>query len=232
MLLRISSVCAIFLAAAFCQPPPHIMQSKRAASDVAPESDPNSAFWRTAPAVFADRDSFGNLVPGHRTEVRSRWTTDNLYLLFICPYQQLNLKPDPSTDTETDRLWNWDVAEAFIGSDFQNIRQYKEFEVSPQGEWVDLDIDLDKPHHEGGWTWNSGFVVSARIDPEKKIWYACMRIPYKSIDTRKAEPGNKLRINLYRSQGPKAQHAAIAWQPTHKATFHAPEAFGVLDLVK
>ena len=35
--------------------------------------------------------------------------------------------------------------------------------MSPQGEWVDLDIDLAKPHHEDGWTWNSGFVVAARI---------------------------------------------------------------------
>ncbi len=232
MIFRLLSLCAIFIAAAFCYQPPHMMQSKRAAADVAPDTDPDSAFWRGAPAVFADRDSFGNTVPGHRTEIRSRWTTRNLYLLFICPYQHLNLKPDPRTDIETNKLWNWDVAEAFIGSDFQNIRQYKEFEVSPQGEWVDLDIDLDKPHHEGGWTWNSGFTVAARIDPKRKIWYACMRIPYKAIDTRPAAPGNTLRINLYRSQGPPGQHAAIAWQPTHKATFHAPEAFGTLELVK
>ena len=230
MMIRTVLAFAVLVTTGFCYQPAHIMQSKRASADVAPDTDPNSAFWRGAPAVFADRDSFGHVVPGHRTEVRSRWTTDNLYLLFICPYQHLNLKPDPRTDVETNQLWNWDVAEAFIGSDFQNIRQYKEFEVSPQGEWVDLDIDLTKPHHEGGWTWNSGFTVASRIDPQEKIWYACMRIPYKSIDTRPAAPGNTLRINLYRSQGPKAQHAAIAWQPTHKATFHAPEAFGTLEL--
>ena len=45
-------------------------------------------------------------------------------------------------DIETNELWNWDVAEVFIGSDFKNIRRYKEFEVSPQAEWVDLDINL------------------------------------------------------------------------------------------
>ena len=42
----------------------------------------------------------------------------------------------------------------FIGSDFDHIKRYKEFEVSPQNEWVDLDIGL----------WNSGFEHSARID--------------------------------------------------------------------
>ena len=34
-----------------------------------------------------------------------------------------------------------------------DVKLYKEFEVSPQGEWVNLDIDLHKPHHEVGWTW-------------------------------------------------------------------------------
>jgi hypothetical protein len=221
----------MFAAAALCSQPAHTMQTKYAPADVAPNTDLNSDFWRDAPAVFADRDSFGNVVPGHRTEIRSRWTAHNLYFLFICPYQHLNLKPDPRTDIETNKLWEWDVAEAFIGSDFQNIRQYKEFEVSPQGEWVDLDIDLTKPHHEGGWTWNSGFTVAARIDSGRKIWYACMRIPYNAIDTRPAQAGNTLRLNLYRSQGPKAQHAAIAWQPTHKPSFHVPETFGTLELV-
>jgi len=73
-------------------------------------------------------------------------------------------KPDPTMSAETNELWKWDVAEVFIGSDFENIRRYREFEISPQGEWVDLDIDLDAPRHEDGWVWNSGFKVSARID--------------------------------------------------------------------
>jgi hypothetical protein len=32
----------------------------------------------------------------------------NLYYLFICPYEELNLKPSPSTSTETYQLWDWD----------------------------------------------------------------------------------------------------------------------------
>jgi hypothetical protein len=92
----------------------------------------------------------------------------------LSPYETLNLKPQPSTSTETFRLGDWDVAEVFIGSDFPNIRRYKEFEISPQGEWVDLDIDLAKPHHKDGWTWNSGFAVTARTDPAAKTWYGAM----------------------------------------------------------
>jgi hypothetical protein len=207
-----------------------VFETKHAAQDIAPETDPNSQFWRAAPAIIFRDDPFGKPIPGHRTEVRSRWTNQNLYFLFICQYEELNLKPDPRTDVETNRLWNWDVAEVFIGSDFQNIRKYKEFEVSPKGEWVDLDIDLNNPHHEDGWNWNSGFTVATRIDEPSKVWYACMRIPYSSVGVKAAVQGNILRVNFYRAQGPTSQHKAIAWQPTHQKTYHVPEAFGVLKL--
>ena len=224
-------ILCLFATLIVCGQESRVFESKRATEDIAPETDPSSQFWRGAPAIIADRDPFGNVVAGHRTEVRSRWTKQNLYFLFICPYEQLNLKPQPRTASETNRLWNWDVAEVFIGSDFQNIRKYKEFEVSPQGEWVDLDIDLNNPHHEDGWLWNSGFKVAARIDSKSKVWYACMRIPYSSVDAKPGATGNLLRVNFYRAQGPLPQKA-IAWQPTHQATYHLPEAFGSLKLVE
>ena len=69
--------------------------------------------------MFADKDRFGKPVPGHRTEIRSRWTDKNLYLLFIAPYAELHVKPDPATGADTNKLWEWDVAEAFIGTDFK-----------------------------------------------------------------------------------------------------------------
>ncbi|HTW78099.1 MAG TPA: carbohydrate-binding family 9-like protein [Terracidiphilus sp.] len=195
-----------------------------------PDTDPDSNFWRPAPAAFAERDVFGQPVTNHATEIRALWTHDNLYFLFICPYLELNLKPGPQTEIETNELWKWDVAEVFIGSDFENIRRYKEFEISPQGEWVDLDIDLEKPHAEGGWLWNSGCQVAARIDRSKNTWYGFMRIPYSSIDSRIAAAGNLLRVNFFRSQGPESHRVEIAWQPTHNATFHIPDLFGTLEL--
>src|SRR5262249_28404667 len=120
----------------------HIVQSKRANSDPQLDTNPTSAFWQGTRPIYVDTDAHGKAEPKYRTEIRTRWTAKNLYILFICPYEDLYLKPNPSTSSETYELWNWDVAEAFIGSDFKNIRRYKEFELSPQGEWVDLDIDL------------------------------------------------------------------------------------------
>ena len=205
------------------------MESTKANKDVPLTTNPGSSFWRDSRPVYAEKDTYGRPVAGYRTEIRSRWTKNNLYFLFICPYEKLHLKPSPHTKTETFQLWDWDVAEVFIGSDFQSIRHYKEFEVSPRGEWIDLDIDLSKPHHEEGWKWNSGFQVAARIDERAHIWYAAMRIPLSSIDQRPPADGITFRVNLFRSQGP--DHKLIVWQPTMSDTFHVPERFGILKLI-
>lgn len=210
-----------------------VIESHYSKSDFVLSADPNAKQWKSVKPVVADNDSFGKPAEGHRTEIRSRWTDKNLYFLFICPYKELYLKPDPSTTTETNKLWDWDVAEAFIGSDFQNIRHYREFQLSPQSEWVDLDIDRDHPKPEGGWHWNAeGYEVKARIDKDKKIWYGEMKIPVASVDSRPAKAGNEMRINLYRLQGPPPKRQFVAWQPTGQPNYHVPEAFGKIVLRK
>src|SRR6266536_797816 len=140
------------------------MISHRVKSDFDLTADPNAKPWKGVRGVAADKGFHGEVIADHRTDIRSRWTEANLYFLFVCPYQKLYLKPDPVTNAETNHLWDWDVAEVFIGSDFQRIRHYKEFEVSPQGEWVDLDIDRDFKVPENGIKWDSGFTNKTHID--------------------------------------------------------------------
>lgn len=207
-------------------------RSEYAAEDVVLDTDTQSAFWRGATSVYAEADNWGRPVPAYRTKVSSRWTKNNLYLLFECPYEELYLKPSPDAVKETNGLWNWDVAELFIGSDFHNIRRYKEFEVSPQREWVDLDINLDLPDHTAGWTWNSGFQAAARIDPKTKVWYGAMRIPFAALDSRSPASGRTFRANLFRSQGPPDRRISIAWMAPMSKSFHTPERFGLLTLVE
>lgn len=225
------------LALALCAPAgfadgPGVIVSHRASADFALTADPDAAPWRGVAGIFMDQDPKEQSVPGHRTEVRSRWTNNNLYFLYICPYQELHLHPNPSQTSETNHLWDWDVAEVFIGTNFENIHLYKEFEMSPQGEWVDLDIDSAHMGNEKAWLWNSGFEVKARIDADKKIWYGEMRIPVKSVDDRPPAAGIEMRINLYRCQGAGPNRKYIAWQPTHTRTFHTPEAFGRLRMAE
>ena len=209
-----------------------VMTSKRAPADFTLTADPNAPHWKNVKGVFADRGPQGDLTPEHRTEARSVWTEKNIYFLFICPYQELYAMPKLSTTTETDKLWEADVAELFIGSDFQNIKRYYEFQVSPRGEWVDLFIDRNPtpPNHDV--SWNSAFEVTAKVDAAKRVWYGAMRIPIDKIDTRKPAAGNEMRMNFYRFQGPPNSRRRIAWQPTRTDSYHVPEAFGTLRLVQ
>lgn len=208
---------------------PAVLESAYSPKELELNPDPKIEAWRDAPRVIANRDKAGQPLEGPPTEIRSRWTKENLYLLYTCPYDELNLKPDPTSSAETPRLWNWDVAEAFIGSDYAHIGRYKEFQVSPQSEWVDLAIDREDPKGQAGMKWNSGYAVKGRIDAQTKVWYGMMRIPFSAIDPRPPQPGRELRIGLYRIAGvdPKTHYS---WRPTNSTTFHVPEAFGTLRL--
>ena len=98
---------------------------------------------------------------------------------------------------------------------------------------MDLDINRDKPSPEGGWKWHAeGFRVRAKIDEQKKVWYGEMRIPIASVDGAAANERSEMRINFYRLQGPGPDRKGIAWQPTNSRTYHVPEAFGRIVLVK
>jgi hypothetical protein len=233
--LHLPLVLAAMIATMHAQAPPAlspdtVITAAFASKDIDLNTDPSSSFWKHSKPVFITGDTMGKPVPTHRTEVRAVWTKENLYLLYIAPFDELNLKPDPDTVNETNRLWNWDVVETFIGSDFDNIKRYKEFEVSPQAEWVDLDIDLDKKGNRDAIKWDSKFKVAAHIDSGKKIWYGAMRIPFSSITSQPPAAGQKLRMGLFRCAGTTQNRLILSWQPTMANTFHSPEHFGTLVL--
>jgi hypothetical protein len=221
----------LFLLAATAFAADGVIVAVKTAADFELTADPSAPHWKSVTPEIASLDRFGKPVPGHRTEIRTRWTPRHLYILYTCPYRALYGKPNPSTTTETDKLWEWDVAEVFIGSDFQNIHKYKEFQVSPQGEWVDLDIDRKNPLPEGGWKWNSGFQVKARVDGARRVWYGEMKIPISSIDSKPAAPGRRLRINFYRIQGPDPR-VHLNWRVVNANSYHTPAAFGLLEYGK
>jgi hypothetical protein len=194
------------------------------------DTDPHSRFWLAACPVSVQRDAFGQLTPGMETSIRSRWTGQYLFVLFECPYQTLYLKPDPRHDEKTWGLWNWDVVELFIGDDWDHIERYREFELSPQGEWLDLAIDRNPPDLERNRAWTSGFSTAAWIDASAGAWYGAMRIPFEAITQAPVAEGTKFRVNFYRMEGPPGRRRHVAWRETRSDSFHVPSAFGSLML--
>jgi hypothetical protein len=197
-------------------------------------ADRASQFWSVTRPVIVDRSILGAPEPELASEARSRWTKSNIYFLFSGPYENQVLKPDPDTINETYKLWEWDDFELYIGSDFEQINLYQEFEVSPQGEFLDLNIDSKIPRagHNDERYWDSGFKVKARVDTANKMWYAELRIPLKAIDKREPVEGNEFRVNIYRLQGPQDDRDFLAWRPTGVWNPHHPEVFGILKLTK
>ncbi|MBI3665683.1 MAG: carbohydrate-binding family 9-like protein [Acidobacteria bacterium] len=194
--------------------------------------DPHSATWKGTASSWIVKDctvtrDYQNL----KTEVRAFWTDADLYLLFICPYETLNLWLPAMGGGPRNKLWDRDVVEAFLGDDWTNIRHYQEFEVAPTGDWIDLAIDLDKQNYDQ--SWRSGWQTAARIDKKSRTWYAAARIPLGSVSAAAVKPGTRWRVNLYRieGQGPDSQRHFLCWQPTcvvNRDPNHVPEHFGTL----
>jgi hypothetical protein len=204
---------------------PDCVEARHIACDVPVTADPSAAHWREVQPIIAANDRYGQPVPGHRTEIRTLWSDRFLYVLYTCPYEKLHLTQNPNRMDETDRLWEYDVAELFIGSD-DDINLYKEFEISPQGEWVDLDIDHEHPEKQRGRYWDSGFELKSRLDRSARTWHGEMKIPLQSITAKAVTPGMEMRANFYRCQGPPPERIYLAWRPVNNPSFHTPEAFG------
>jgi len=211
-----------------------VFPSYYAEKDVEPSADPDSAFWKGIRGVIVDKSILGPAVPQYRAEVRSRWTNRHVYFLFAGPYEKLTLKSNPDVAVETYRLWEKDCFEVYLGADFEQIHRYREFQMSPAGEFLDLDIDASrpKPGFNGEDKWNSGMKVKARIDAVKKVWYGEMKIPLAAVDVRPASVGNEMRINLFRQDDAPPNRKFLAWQVTGVWNPHHPDKFGILRLVK
>lgn len=192
--------------------------------------DAHLPMWSGAPPVLFRNDCFGAPQDDHVTGVRAVWTARELWLLFECAYENLTIWPAARADIETERLWEKsDVAEAFVGPDPADILRYKEFQVSPAGEWVDLAIDRVIVKHD--WTWDSGFKVAARVEDACRTWWAVMAIPLDSFGVEHPVDGVRWRANFFRiEQGPPRR--LIAWRPPLRLNFHTPEAFGGLVFKK
>jgi len=199
-------------------------------------TDPHSPTWRHASSAWIARDCTHQFdYPKLKTDVRAFWTDSDLYLLFISPYTELNLWLPADNSKDRLKLWDRDVVEFFLGDDWANIRHYREFEIAPTGDWVDLAIDLDKESY--GSEWNSGFERQGRIDEKDHIWYAAARVPLKSVSEKPVVVGTKWRANLYRIDGlgEDPQRHFMCWQPTcvvNRDPNHVPEHFGTLIFAK
>jgi alpha-galactosidase len=193
------------------------------------EGFPQMPAWKMAPCLCFDADWQGkNADPQRETEVRLLWTPENLYLRFQAGYRVITVFPDAESNGRRDQLWDRDVAEVFLQPDPRVPRRYKEFEVSPNGFWIDLDIAPGEKRDL-----QSGLKRRVRIEETSKSWIAELILPMKSLVAR-FDPAAVWRVNFYRVEGPAEPRFYSAWRPTGtpEPNFHVPEAFGKLIFAK
>jgi hypothetical protein len=211
--------------------------SKFISSDFTPDGDLAKGGWQDAPPVKFDTEVRAEKhFPNSETQVASLWTPDYLYLGYRCRYRALNVFEGEEVAEERSGLWLKDTAEAFINPEPERFNHYYEFEVAPNNQWVDLEIDLTKtPFGDAGW--DSHFEHATRLDAQHHVWTAEMRIPVKSMGVKTLEAGTAWRLNLYRLDGlgDDTQRRFFSWSPLppgKNRSFHQPSSFGIIKFIR
>jgi len=212
------------------------MTSKFLAADFVPDGDLTKGVWKDAERVtLGDRMSHKPLA-GSETQAASLWTPHYIYLAYWCRYQSLNIYAGEDPAKERWELWNRDVVEAFINPQPERFLHYYEYEVAPNNQWIDLEIDLSKNPMNSA-AWDSHFEHAAKIDAEHKAWTVEWRIPVSSMKASDIKTGDEWRINLYRCDGPgdDSHRRFLSWSPLppgKNGSFHQPATFGIVKFVK
>jgi len=195
-----------------------------------PDADgfPTFFAWGRATPLRFNTDWRGeNADPGRETEVRLLWTSESLFLRFRARFREITVFPDAEPNGRRDQLWDRDVAEVFLQPDPSHLRRYKEFEVSPNGFWIDLDIAPGEKRDL-----KSGLLRRVILNEATKTWIAELALPIRCLVDR-FDPEVTWKVNFYRVEGAAEPRFYSAWEPTRTAVpnFHVPEAFGELVFV-
>jgi alpha-galactosidase len=202
-----------------------IITAKRLLGRADAQGFPEAAEWKAATAIRFDHDWQGkNSDPQRATEARVLWTPEFLYVNFFAHFRTITVFPDAEPNGRRDQLWDRDVSEVFLQPNGSHPRRYKEFEVSPNGLWIDLDIAPGEKHDL-----QSGLQRRVHLDEQKKVWRAELALPMRSL-TADFDPAIPWRVNFFRVEGSSEPRFYAAWRPTGTPApnFHIPEAFGKL----
>jgi alpha-galactosidase len=210
-------------------------EAKRSPIDFTPDASLSEEIWSKTEWVEFDHHLSGRSEhPGALTRVAAAWTDDSIYFAFRCRYDSLNVYEGEDVSKERWELWNRDVAEVFLNPQPERISHYYEFEVAPNNQWIDLEIDKNKePFNDS--SWNSGFQHATRVDEKNHTWIAELRIPLRSLNVQTIQPGTAWRVNYFRAAGHGAdrQRTFLAWSTIPEGqTFHVPSRFGLLRFVR
>ena len=189
--------------------------------------------WKKAVEILVGKYWSGENAPtGRHFTAQLLWSKNALYVRFEAnQIEPLIISKTPNLKNKTKGLWDRDVCEIFLAPNRNEPRKYSEFEIAPNGEWIDLEIYQKPDERITDFEYNSEMKSAAKIENEKIVmaikieWKAFGKIPKK---------GDVWLGNLFRCVSAGENRGYLAWSPTMTKTpnFHVPEKFGEFEFVK
>ncbi|MEO8072725.1 MAG: carbohydrate-binding family 9-like protein [Acidobacteriota bacterium] len=193
----------------------------------------NYKSWKNAKEVSIDKYWSGENAPvGRHFKAKLLWSDSALYVRFEAnQVEPLVVSETPNLTSKTRGLWDRDVCEIFLAPRKEDFRHYYEFEIAPNGEWIDLGIYQKPDERITDWDYDSGMKSVAKIEKEKIVM--AIKIEWKAFG-KTPKKGDVWLGNILRCVGKEPTRGYLTWQPTltKEPSFHVPEKFGEFEFVK
>ena len=189
--------------------------------------------WAKAKEVSIKKYWSGKDAPQDRQfKAKVLWSETAVYVRFEANQNEpLIVSEKANLETKTRGLWDRDVCEIFLAPDKNEPHKYFEFEIAPNGEWIDLGIYQKTGERITDWNYASGMKPAAKIEKDKIVM--AIKIEWKAFG-KTPKVGDVWLGNLFRCVGAGETRGYLAWSPTEtkEPAFHVPEKFGEFEFVK
>lgn len=201
----------------------------------------DDAAWRQAAALDSFAINLDGANPSVETRVYLFYDDSHLYIGWTCDDPDIQ-----ATFTKHDSmLWEEEVVEFFVTS--ESLKRYYELQWNPLGTTFDAIInnhigpDGNSISIQGDWDWTAEHMTSAvkvegtvqQSDDRDRSWTVEAVVRFSDLVETPPKPGDVWRGNFYRfNRGAKQESELIAWNPTHRPSFHEPNYFGFLEFGK
>ncbi len=191
--------------------------------------------WEELPSLPAFILADGSAPARQQTNVRIGYDDTNFYVRFDCADTDIWGK----ATARDSAIYDEEVVELFIAPGEAHPTYYYEFEVSPLGTLLDLDVhspNLERRGLQANFAWDCpGLKWSAERYDAANHWRAYLVVPWHSIGATGTVLPARWRANFYRIERPRDQPPEFScWSPTmsEPADYHRPAYFGHLHLVQ
>lgn len=196
-------------------------------------SELDSKVWNKAKEVSVKTYWSGENAPKDRQfKAKILWSDAAVYVRFEANQNEsLIVSEKPNLTTKTKGLWDRDVCEIFLAPNKDKFRKYFEFEIAPNGEWIDLGIYQKPDERITDWDYASGMKSAVRIEKNKIVM--AIKVGWNAFG-KTPKAGEIWLGNLFRCVGKDPTRGYLAWSPTEteEPSFHVPEKFGEFEFTK